>query len=286
MFNDAGSHASRDDDRVGRPYNGSVSAGSFQIPQSSTSVASEDLRAQYTHLAWSKYLAELVGTYFIVVTVGCNILAGSVGASLSIGCMLMVMVYALGTVSGAHFNPAVTVAVWLSARGLLPLRHAICYMIAQLFGAMLGVATYTVILGGTFAYEPVGHHSPSAVLVVEAIYSTALCYVVLNVATSKDDNHYFGVSIGFTFVSACLSCSSISGCSLNPALALSGMLAASYYAGWDALHYLPLYFFAPFVGSVVGWAAFYVVRHPDEYASPSWKKSDSESDGLDSSLGY
>jgi len=236
------------------------------------------------HNAWSKYLAELVGTYFVVVTVGCNVLSGSIGAAFSIGSMLMAMVYSLGPVSGAHFNPAVTLAVVLSGRGLLPLRHACFYVVAQMLGGILGAATYTLMLGGSFVFEPVGRHEWPAVLAVEALYTAALCYVVLNAATSQkqDGNQYFGLAIGFTVVAATLSSASISGCSLNPTLSLASMLAHSYYTGVSALRYLPLYFFAPFVGSVVAFGAFYIVRKADEYSpNPAWKRAEPYDD-LDS----
>merc|ERR1719456_57626 len=88
------------------------------------------------HAPWCKYLAEFVGTFFLVLTVGCCVLTGSVGAALSIGATLMVMIYALGSVSGAHFNPAVTLAILLSGRGILNMTDAAFYMFAQLFGGI------------------------------------------------------------------------------------------------------------------------------------------------------
>ena len=73
----------------------------------------------WNHSDWCKYTAEFLGTFFLVLTVGCNVLTGSVGAAISIGSMLMAMIFALGTVSGAHFNPAVTMAIFLSGRGVI-----------------------------------------------------------------------------------------------------------------------------------------------------------------------
>merc|ERR1719375_3104750 len=219
-------------------------------------------------MAWSKYFAEFIGTYFLVFTAGCNVLSGSIGAAFSIGAMLMVMVYSLGSVSGAHFNPAVTLAVWMSGRGLLPLRHAFFYILAQLLGALCGSMSYWLICNGSFIFEPIGRHDMYAVGQVEILYTAALCYVMLNVATShkQDGNHYFGLAIGFTVVAAGLSIAGISGCSLNPALSVAAALAASQVAGFSALKYVPLYCFSHFLGSVLGFAAFYVVRKADEYA--------------------
>merc|ERR1719213_1215005 len=96
------------------------------------------LNEKVSHSHWCKYLAEFVGTYFLVLTVGCNVLTGSVGAAISIGSILMVMIYALGSVSGAHFNPAVTLAILLASpkarRGALPTpfaKEAAIYIVVQ-----------------------------------------------------------------------------------------------------------------------------------------------------------
>merc|ERR1719377_364765 len=89
-----------------------------------------------------RYLAEFIGTYFLVLTVGCCVLTGSIGAALSIGSVLMVMIYALGSVSGAHFNPAVTVAILLSARRLLEITDAFAYIAAQLLGGLCAGMSY------------------------------------------------------------------------------------------------------------------------------------------------
>lgn len=222
----------------------------------------------WSHSDWSKLISEFIGTFFLVLTVGCNVLTGSVGAAISIGSMLMVMVFALGTVSGAHFNPAVTVAVLLSGRGIITLSHALKYIVFQLLGGLAAGGVYMLVCGGTFTLEPVGKYSVTTVCVLEALYTMALCYVVLNVATTQkqDGNHYFGLAIGFTVVAAALAIGGITGCSLNPAVSFGTMMIAAFSKGMSALTYFPLYFFVPFLGSVMAWLAFYVVRKADEYA--------------------
>lgn len=223
---------------------------------------------QWEHSDLSCYLAEFIGTFFLVLTVGCNVLTGSVGSAISIGGMLMVMVFALGSVSGAHFNPAVTVAVLLSGRGVIGLSKSLLYIIFQLLGGIAAGGVYTVVCGGTtFVLEPVGKYNSLTAGVVEALYTMLLCYVVLNTATTQkqDGNHYFGLAIGFVVVSAALAIGGISGCSLNPAVSFGTMMVAAFSRGTSALAYFPLYFFVPFLGSFMGWIAFYLVRKADEY---------------------
>merc|ERR1719198_1148560 len=96
------------------------------------------------HTDAARYLSEFLGTFFLVLTIGCNVLSHSVGAAISIGSMLMIMIYSLGSVSGAHFNPAVTVAVAIASpkvkRGPLPApfgSHALIYILMQLLGGLV-----------------------------------------------------------------------------------------------------------------------------------------------------
>lgn len=222
---------------------------------------------EYDHSDGAKYLAEFVGTFFLVLTVGCNVLTGSVGAAVSIGSMLMVMVFALGSVSGAHFNPAVTIAILLSGRGIIALPSALFYIIFQLLGGLAAGGVYALICGSTFVLAPVGRFSVVQCVIVEALYSMALCYVVLNVATTRKEcnNNYFGLAIGFVVVSAALAIGGISGCSLNPAVSFGTLLAAAFSKGSSALTYFPLYFFVPFLGSVLAWLSFHVVQKGEEY---------------------
>src|SRR3954466_15358193 len=129
----------------------------------------------------NKYIAEFIGTFFLVLTFGCTVIPAATGvvAPLAIGAALMVMVYAGGHVSGAHFNPAVTLAVFV--RGRCEARDVIPYWIAQLAAGVLAalVAMFLVGKSGT----PMEIKNVPAALVAEFLYTFALAYVVVNSAT-------------------------------------------------------------------------------------------------------
>lgn len=236
--------------------------GGRRAAASNSSWGQEGTDPKVIHNDWAKYLAEFVGTYFLVFTFGCNVLVSSVGAALSIGAILMVMTFSLGSVSGAHLNPAITASVILSARDLMPWQRALGYVCAQLLGACFAGGSCALLFGGSFVLEPVGRHGVFSAFVVESIYAMALCYVVLNVTTTEkqDGNQYFGLAIGFTVVAAMLGIGGISGCSLNPAVAIGLSLASGVTLGLNSLVYLPLYVLAPFAGSAASLGAFYLVR--------------------------
>lgn len=239
--------------------------------------------SEYRHSLVAKYFGEFVGTYFLVLTVGCNVLTDSVGAALSIGAIFMVMIYAIGPVSGAHLNPAVTLAVLISSRFRSkasgpPFNSSVAlgYVGMQLLGGMLAGVTYQSIFNGSFMFAPVGRYHWGTALAVEAIYTTALCYVVLNVATvkdwkpesmieaPKDANQSCGIAIGFTVTAAALAIGGISGCCLNPAVCLGAAAATALHAGFrSALPYLPLYILTPLVGSACAAGLFKAVRPRD-----------------------
>lgn len=207
------------------------------------------------------YLGEFLGTYFLVLTVGCNVLTDSIGAALSIGAVLMAMIYTIGPVSGAHFNPAVTTAVILrgSFKGEAGLGMMLMYIPVQLLGGLLAGLTYMSVLGNTFALEPVGRYTWHTALALEALYTAALCYVVLGVCAQKG-NHFSGIAIGFTYTAAVFAIGGISGCSLNPSVSFGAASSNAIAVGSKtAFQWFPLYFGAPFLGAVVGVGLFSLV---------------------------
>lgn len=167
------------------------------------------------------YATEFIGTFFLVLTIGCTVLAGAALAPVAIGAVLMVMVYAGGHVSGAHYNPAVTLAVLL--RGRIGLRDAVAYWIAQLVAGVLAALTaqYVVDPATVTELSPAGR-TLGAALLAEALFTFALAYVVLSVATSKDHpaNSFYGLAIGFTVAAGAFAVGGVSGAAFNPAVAV------------------------------------------------------------------
>ena len=179
-----------------------------------------------------KYAVEFIGTFFLMLTIGCAVLGG-VGplAPLAIGSALMVMVFAGGHVSGAHYNPAVTLAVFL--RGRCPASDAGPYVAAQVLGAVCA-AFLTPFLTGAHAaavQAPLGLPA----LIAEAIWTFALAYVVLNVATAKGTagNSFYGLAIGFTVAAGAVVIGPISGGAFNPAVAVGASVLGLF--AWSNL---------------------------------------------------
>src|SRR6476661_2660927 len=141
------------------------------------------------------YVTEFIGTFFLVLTIGLTVIQGSQFAPLAIGASLMIMVYAGGHVSGGHYNPAVSLAAML--RGALPKAEYVPYVVSQLLGATLAAFVAYWVLDKTFAPMPGTGHSALHALVVEFLFTFALCYVVLNSAVSKktQGNSYYGLAI-------------------------------------------------------------------------------------------
>ena len=168
-----------------------------------------------------KYVVEFIGTFFLVATIGFTVLKpGDAGAMapLAIGSALMVMIFAGGHISGGHYNPAVTLAVFL--RGKCPAVDVVPYWLAQVLGG--GVAAAVVLyMKGNPTVEAATLDIPKALL-AEFLYTFALCYVVLNVATAKgtNGNSFYGLAIGFTVLTGAYSVGAISGGAFNPAVAV------------------------------------------------------------------
>jgi aquaporin Z len=173
--------------------------------------------------------------------------------------MLMVMVYMGGHISGAHYNPAVTLAIYLR-RGMAR-KDVLPYWIAQIAGALLAALVVRGLLGATFAPAPAETASLSAALLIEILYTFALALVVLNVATSPaaGGNSYFGLAIGFTITAAAFAGGPISGGAFNPAVGVGPILVDAFSAG-GSLGRLWLYVVGPVLGGALAAVAFAVQR--------------------------
>jgi len=221
-------------------------------------------------LKLESYVSEFIGTFFLVFTIGLNVLQNTALAPVSIGSMLMVLVFATGSVSGAHFNPAVTIGVLASQPTSRPkdeqikMMDAMIYCVVHLMAALLAGFMYYWVLGATFTFQPGTGYSVMDAALAELLFTTALVFVVLNTATTQQDNHnqYYGLAIGFTLMSAAFAVGSVSGCSLNPAVAF-GVMASNYYHTGTGMKYFLLYLIVPIAGSLLAAGLFRVVRQAE-----------------------
>jgi aquaporin Z len=185
-------------------------------------------------VAIRKNTVEGIGAFFLVFTVAVSGLTHSVFTPLAAGSALMVMVYAGGHISGGHYNPAVTIAALVRRR--IGLAQAVQYWIVQLVaGVIAGLVARAVVDPATVtALHPSGH-ALRATAVVELLFTFALCYVVLNVATSKDQpgNSFFGLAIGFTVLAGAFAVGGISGAAFNPAVSLGAAVGGLF--AWSTL---------------------------------------------------
>jgi aquaporin Z len=167
-----------------------------------------------------KYLVEFIGTFFLVLTIGMTVITPDIGnfAPLAIGSALMIMIFAGGHISGGHYNPAVTIAVWL--RGRCATSDVPSYLIAQVLGAT-AAALLSLVLKDHPTIAPMAPNISHA-LIAEFVGTFALAYVVLNVATAKgtSGNSFYGLAIGFTVMTMAFAFGGISGGAFNPAVAV------------------------------------------------------------------
>jgi aquaporin Z len=206
----------------------------------------------------NKYIAEFIGTFFLVLTIGCSVIGNGAGplAPLAIGSALMVMIFAGGYISGGHFNPAVTLGVWL--RGKCEAKDVAPYMVFQVLGAVLAALVVLFLKAGT-AVKPLQPATLPA-LVAEFLFTFALVYVVLNVATAKgtSGNSFYGLAIGFTVLVGAFSVGNISGGAFNPAVAIGTSVM-----GLSSLANLWIYLVADFAGAAAAAVAFKAVSPAD-----------------------
>src|SRR5436305_11486957 len=231
--------------------------------QAPTQVLNGEMNVVSGPRAVVKYAVEAIGTFFLVFTVGAAVGSGSPLAPLGIGAVLMVMIYAGGHLSGGHYNPAVTLAVLVRRR--IRLRDAVGYWVVQ-FGAGLfaAVVVRTVVdptrMASAAAMTLTGR-TLLAAFVVELLFTFALCYVVLNVATSKDhpNNSFYGLAIGFTVATGAIAVGAISGGVFNPAVAISGATIGLF--AWSTLW---TYLVAQIIGGTAAGLAFLALNPNDK----------------------
>lgn len=203
----------------------------------------------------TKYLTEFIGTFFLVLTVSLTVMGQVPMAPLAIGASLMIMVYMGGHISGGHYNPAVSLA--LTLRGKLAGSELLPYMVSQVLGAVVASLAGWVIMGQSFAPAPAATTTVIAALLVELLFTFALCIVVLNSAchTATKGNSFYGLAIGFTIVVAAFAGGGISGGAFNPAVGIGPTLVHGLLGG-GSFSNLWLYLVGPFAGSFLAAAVF------------------------------
>jgi aquaporin Z len=202
-----------------------------------------------------RYLTELVGTFFLVLTIGLMVTQSGPLPPLAIGLSLMIMVYMGGHVSGAHYNPAVSLAVLL--RGKMAAKDFVPYLLSQLLGSLLASVVVLGVTGKTFAPAPGDAVGPLAALLIEIIFTFALALVVLNVATSSktQGNSYYGLAIGMTVTVAAFAGGGISGGAFNPAVG-TGSIIVNAMKGGGSFANLWIYLVGPFLGGALASVMF------------------------------
>lgn len=201
----------------------------------------------------NKYLTELIGTFFLVLTVG---MASGDLAPLAIGGVLMVMIYAGGHISGGHYNPAVTLAAFV--RGRCSKTDLVPYMVAQVAGAALAALAVSLLRGD--GNSPMNINIGRTFL-AEFLFTFALAYVVLNVATAKGTagNSNYGLAIGFTVLAGAVAVGGVSGGAFNPAVAIGACMMKAF--AWQNVW---VYFLANFGGGAAAGIVFKTLNPDDK----------------------
>ena len=215
----------------------------------------------------NKFFAEMIGT-MVLVLMGCGAAvmnggATSVAAVLTIafafGLSVVAMAYTIGSISGCHINPAITIGVWLSGR--MPASEAGISILAQVIGGILGSAILWVITGmmgleGTGA-NGFDESQLAGALTAEAVFTFIFVLVVLGSTDSKNNTPRFaGLAIGLTLVLVHIVCIPLTGTSVNPARSIGPAL----FAGVAALEQLWVFIVAPLVGAVVAATVWKAIR--------------------------
>jgi aquaporin Z len=221
------------------------------------SVRNSFIPACYNHM--NKYIAEFIGTFFLVLTIGCTGIGASSGviAPLAIGAALMVMVFAGGHISGAHYNPAVTLGVLI--RGRLNVVDVLPYIVAQLAAAATAAVAVKFLRAGINVTPIAPKIGPA--LLAEFLFTFALVYVVLNAATAEgtSGNSFYGLAIGMTVMTGAFAVGAISGGAFNPAVALGISIL-----GISTWGHLWIYLLANFAAAVVAAVLFNLINPPTQ----------------------
>lgn len=205
----------------------------------------------------SKYIVEFIGTFFLVLIIGLT--AGTPGAAalapIAIGFGLTVLVYMGGHISGAHYNPAVTLAIFI--RGKINAADAGAYVVAQIAAGIVAGLSSLFLIGDQFGAPALNSdYSIAQGMLVEILLTFLLVFVILNVATHSKTagNDYYGLAIGATVLAAAYAGGGISGGAFNPAVGIGPNIVKGAFGD------LALYTIGPVVGAVLAAILFKIVN--------------------------
>ena len=210
----------------------------------------------------AKLAAEFVGTFFLVLTVGLTALVGATFGPVAIAAVLTAMIYTTGHVSGAHFNPAITLAFWL--RGTFPARAIGPYVLVQVAAAVLAAGATLAVTGDVLVVAPAAETSLAAFFLLEALFTLALALVILNVATAPGlaGNEVYGLAIGLVVLGGAYAAGPISGGAFNPAVALGPALVDLAVGDGRSLPGLWVYLVATPLGAALAVPVFHAMNPP------------------------
>eukprot|EP00971_Amphidinium_carterae_P021138 417429-Amphidinium_carterae.1 len=225
-------------------------------------------RAPSPPTLYSKLASEFIGTYMLTLTVGLNVLNGSSAGAFSVAASLTCMIFALGSVSGAHFNPAVTTAIFCAGHTDLAPLDAAAYMLVQILAGIAAALSYVSIMGGkAFVLFP-DEYSLAQACVGELVFTFVLAFVVLSVATVRTPlSEYFGLAIGMCVTAGGVAIGAVSGASLNPAVSI-GVYTSAAVVGIGAFWHCIIYSMVEIFAGVVAASVFHATQPSEAKVSP------------------
>mmetsp|Transcript_79580 Transcript_79580/g.170633 ORF Transcript_79580/g.170633 Transcript_79580/m.170633 type:complete len:466 (-) Transcript_79580:102-1499(-) len=237
---------------------------------------SEEEYLQYEVPLQAKLTSEFIGTFILVLTMGLCVLGTSPATAWSVAAAYMSMIYALGDISGGHFNPAVTLAVVLSKRGKCSALHGLAYMVIQAAAGVLASLLYAGLFETlTFPVGPKPPFKEGAAYVLEVGFTFVISFVVLSthcvtgIATPLRRNFYFALAIGASAAAGGHATASVSGGLLNPAASFGIGIVSKLNSG--GLYYCWNFILAEYFGGLAAAIIFYVT-HAREYNSHGLKQ--------------
>lgn len=207
-----------------------------------------------------QYIMETFGTFFLVLAIALT--AGLGHAPFAIGLMLMALVIIGGHISGAHYNPAVTIAAWLYKK--ISTTNAIGYIISQMVGSLLAAAVFQLLTTHLWSASSAAGVTTISAIAIEALLTSILCGVILTVTATEKfvGNHIYGIAIGLTLTAIAFVGGSLSGGAFNPAVGIMPIIYKAIGGQGLDVHHLLIYSVGPLLGGAL--ATLYISYFNDK----------------------